>query len=426
MNKVLKNKSGNVILELRQDTGSAWLTIRRSTRLIDEQDILDLLDEAGIKTGFDEALQLMRKRGLEKEYDIPFPIAVSHTEEQQREVKINYHFDFSLDAEGMENLKLQDLAQLSYAQAGDCLASYSDNIFEREGSIYDIFGELITPLQIDETEAVKQAGINVRYADNEFIAETTGYPYLDSMGRICILSELMLRAESCTNEALIRSPLALKITGDIENCNIAVANNLQIIGNVRNCSIHCDKDLVIQGMIQECRNPGIQVLGSLRVQSIANSRILVREDIHFESEIINCQIACDGSIFGLSSDSTITGGISQAGNDIRIGIAGGEDDTEIEIAISPFYRSLLMQMTKELVRYKEDEDEEAVQNLRTRISRCETELDNQLNSFLKRSTDQKKTVVVSSTVHPKTLFRILKHVYQIKTAQNGIELVEKD
>jgi uncharacterized protein (DUF342 family) len=426
MNKILKNKSGNVILELRQDTGSAWLTIRRSGRLVNEQDILDLIDEAGIKTGFEEALEIMRRRGLEKEYDVPFPIAVSHSEQENREVKLSYHFDAQTNTERLSKLTLPELAQLSYAQKGDCLATYSDNIFEREGSIYDIFGELITPVQVDETEALKLVGENVRYEDNEYIAEATGYPYLDNNMRISIMNSMRIQADSCTPDMPIRSPLALEISGDIQNCNIAVANNLTILGSVRNCSIHCEKDLVVEGSISESRNPGIQVLGSLKAKSISESRVLVRHDIDFEESIRDSFIACDGSIRGDTEDSTITGGVCQAADNIEIGIAGGAGETEIEIAISPFYRAILMQMTKEMVRFKEEEDEAAISELQARISRCESELDSQLNAFLKRESDEKKSVTVSSKVYPKTLFRVLKHVYQIKNPQNGIQLIEKD
>jgi hypothetical protein len=37
MNKILVGKSGNVSLELRQDSSSAWLTIKRSGKLVDEK-----------------------------------------------------------------------------------------------------------------------------------------------------------------------------------------------------------------------------------------------------------------------------------------------------------------------------------------------------------------------------------------------------
>lgn len=426
MNKILKNKSGNVILELRQNSGSAWLTIKCSGHLIDEKDILDLLDEAGIKTGFEEAMQLMRDRGIEKEYDQPFPIALSHTETETREVKLNFHFDSSLNMDRIAELSLTDLAELSYAQAGDCLAGYSDNIFEREGSIYDIFGELITPLQVNDAEAAKLTGTNVGYEGREYIAQATGYPYLDLDGRICILNALKIKADSCKAEQSIRSPLALEIIGDLSGCSIAVANDLQIRGSITNCCIYCEKDLHVDGSIVDCRQPGIQVLGSLKTSSILRSKVLVRHDLEFDTSIQDSSVACDGSIIGNTEYSSICGGMAQAGNDINIGIAGGDEETEIEIAISPFYRGMLMQMTKELVRLKGEEDEQAIADMQTRIARCESELDSQLNAFLKRGSDQKKSVQVSSEVHPKTTFRILKHVYQIKSAQKGIHLFEKE
>ena len=55
MNKTFSNQAGNLILELRRDTMSAWLTIKKSNKLINENDILALIESAGIKTGFDEA-----------------------------------------------------------------------------------------------------------------------------------------------------------------------------------------------------------------------------------------------------------------------------------------------------------------------------------------------------------------------------------
>ena len=426
MNKILKNKSGNVILELREDNGSAWLTIKHSGSLVDEQDILDLIDEAGIKTGFDEAMALMRKKGLEKEYDTPFPIAISNMVQEQGELKLCYHFDSSLTEAMVGSFKLPDLAGYSYAQQGECLAAYSDNIFEREGSIYDIFGELITPPELNDIEARKNAGINVSYQDGKFFADRTGYPYLDSEGRICILSSLHVSPELCDPENPIRSPLALEIDGNIRDCNIAVANDLVIHGNVDNCSIHCDKDLVVDGYIRECKNPGIRVLGSLKVAGIEISRVLVRRDMEYTDSITDSNVSCDGNIIGHEGDSAIRGGLVQAGGDIVIDIAGGDGETEIEIAISPFYRALLMQMTKEMVRLKDIGDDEAVAELQERISRCEAELDEQLNSFLKRSPEQKKSVKVRSEVFPKTIFRILKHVYQFKSTQYGIELYEKE
>ncbi|MCB5259677.1 MAG: FapA family protein [Candidatus Cloacimonetes bacterium] len=427
MNKILTSKSGNLSLELRQDSASAWLTVKRSGCLVDEKEILDLIDEAGIKSGFDEAMQLIRERGIEKDFDKPFPIAVCKKGDQ-KEASLNYHFDPDSSLCAPSEINLEDLVHISYVNEGDVVATFSDNIFERDGSIYDIFGELITPPVINEEEALTLAGEGVRYEARDFVAETSGYPYLDQDKRICILTHLRVKAEEVPRHEFIRSPLELEIEGDISKVQIATARSLKVNGSLNECSVYIEGDLIVSNDIIGCTNPGIQVLGNMQVSSIKQSRVFVKEDIQFDNSIENSNVACDGNLIGTRSDSRITGGLSQAGGNIQIGIAGSEsaEETEIEIAISPFYRGLLMQMTKEAVRMRDEGDNKALDELHERIKLCETELDRQLNNFLKRPADIKKSVRVEADVYPKTLFRILKHSYQIKTRQSGISIIEKD
>nr|MDK2851381.1 uncharacterized protein [Candidatus Cloacimonadota bacterium] len=428
MNKTLTSKSGNVILELRQESASAWLTIKKTGKLIDEKEILDLIEEAGIKYGFDEALKMIREEGIEKDFDIPFPIAVCHRETTETEAQLNYYFDPDAISDGGKNIALSELAEISYVHDRDVIAGYSDNIFERDGSIYDIFGELITKPVVDEDRARAMAGEYVRYEAHDYIAETMGYPYLDSDGKISILTKLNVDAKSVPKDKFIRSPLALEITGDLQSANLACARELVIHGNIKDSSIFCESDVIVTGRIENCVNPGIQVLGNLRVGSIYHSRVYAKKRLDFDTEILHSTIATDGDINGLEVGSRIVGGLTQAAGNIRIAIAGDAslEETEIEIAISPFYRAILMQMTKEAVRLREEGDSKALEDLQNRIHRCEEELDKQLNDFLKRAPDDKKTVSVSEQVYPKTLFRVLKHSYQIKNRQKGIYLEEKE
>lgn len=428
MNKILSNKQGNVILELRQETASAWLTIKQSGHLVDEMDILALIEEAGIKSGFDEALEYIRDHNLEKEFNRPFPIALCSVKGAGGECRLNYHFDTTLLNASTPQLAYAELSLMSYVHAGDTIASYSDNIFERGGSIYDIFGELITPPQVDEASALALIGENVAYESREYIAQKTGYPYQDSQGKLCILDTLRIEASTIPQGESIRSPLALIISGNLNSCSLASASQITVYGNLEGCSVYTETDLVVEGDILHCQNPGIQVLGNMQVHAIQESRVLVRKDLSFSSEIIGSTIAVDGSVLGDMENSRICGGLCQAANDIQVAITGDEKqtETEIEIAISPFYRTLLMQMTKEMVRYREESDEGAINDLQERIKRCEAELDNQLNTFLKRPGDVKKSVSVLREVYPKCYFRILKHSYQIKTHQKNLYLVEKE
>jgi hypothetical protein len=72
--KTYTNKEGNLILEIRDEPLSAWLTIKKTGKLIDEYAIIALLEEAGIKSGFEEAVEYAQIHSLEKEFDIPFPL----------------------------------------------------------------------------------------------------------------------------------------------------------------------------------------------------------------------------------------------------------------------------------------------------------------------------------------------------------------
>lgn len=428
MNKTFTNKNGNVLLELRQESSSAWLTIKRSGRLVNEQDILELIDEAGIKSGFDEAQELIRERGIEKDFDKPFPIAICKKEEGGGEATLDYRFDPNALTGDISELDLAMLSKSIYVNEGDIVASYSDNLFERDGSIYDLFGELITPPNVDAEAAQKLCGSHISYESHDYIAGRTGYPYLDEDGRICILDSLRLDASQVPSGQFLRSPVTLEISGDLSNVNIACLKTLSIHGNIQDCSIYCEEDLIIDGEISACKNPGIQVLGMLKLHSIRHSRVYVKAGIEFEDEILNSIVATDGDITGAENSSLINGGIVQAAGNIDIARAGSSsgEETEIEIAISPFYRAMLMQVTKEAVRLREDGNEEALDAIQRRISRCEAELDNQLNLFLKRPADEKKSVTVRDEIYPKTLFRVLKHSYQIKSHQKGIYLIEKE
>lgn len=427
MNKILVGKSGNVSLELRQDSSSAWLTIKRSGKLVDEKEILDLIEEAGIKSGFEEALQMIRERGIEKEYDKPFPIAICKRGES-KQATLQYNFDPELLPSDPANITLDLLTRAHYFAQGDVIASYSDNIFERDGSIYDIFGDLITPPIVNDEEAIAKVGDLVRYETRDFIAEETGYPYLDEQGRICILTQLEVDATTVPEGMILRSPLSLSIKGNVKGVTIAGAISLRIIGDLTDSSVFCESDMEINGKIISCVNPGIQILGSLLVGGISHSRVYVKDSITFRGLVEHSTLACDGDILGEDPDSVILGGLCQAGGSIQLANVGspGGEETEVEIAISPFYRALLMQMTKESVRLRDEGDEAALDELHERIRRCETELDQQLNSFLKRPVDIKKSVRVSGEVYPRTLFRVLKHAYQIKSRQTGISLIEKE
>ncbi len=429
MNKTFTNKTGNLILELRQETRSAWLTIKKTGKLIDEGDILALIDEAGIKYGFDEAMRNIRENSLEKEFDVPFPIAISS--ERETSSALRYNFNPELQLNLAHGISFTDLEKLKFMNSGSCVALYSNNIFEQGGSIYDIFGELINRTSVDAEQAKLLVGDGVSFepSTGEFIAQKSGYPFLDEQERINVLNLLIVHAEDIPTGAIINIPIDTIVQGNLAYGNLRCEGNLTIKGDLHSCQIVCAGDLYVEGEIIGTHGKGIDVSGDLNCHNIREARVFCNGQIRFAGIIESSFVVCSNDIYGDEVNSEIRGDTIQAGGSISIATVKPTpaSKTEIEVAISPYYRALLMQKTRELVQLKEDPEANALEivDLQRKIKTCEANLDDQLNSFLMRSTEHKKSIKVLGEVHPPVLFRVLKHTYHLKNHENNLELVEK-
>lgn len=430
MNKVLVNKAGNIILELRQETMSAWLTIKDTGKLIDENEILSLLDEAGIKTGFNEALAYIRDHSLEKEYGVPFPIAICNRAESTTTLRYRFNPDLQLDEEN--GLSFQILETLSFVEAGEVIAEYSNNLFEQGGSIYDIFGELIDPGNVDQEKALSLSGNNVQYypTEHEYRSKKPGYPFLDDAGRICVLDLVVLQANNLPTGRTLHLQADTVIEGNLAYADLICQGSLLVKGDLHSCTMLCRKDLNVEGEIISCQVSGIHVQGELNCRGITDSKVLCKGPLRFSGLIKNSNIACGAEIIGDPNNSQISGGITQATSIISITTAGSleKQKTEIEIAIMPYQRSLLMQMTREMVRLKEDPEANAmaITELNFKIQKCETELDELLNEFLHRPSEDRKSIKVSGDSHPPVLYRVLKHSYYLEKPDQNLEFIEKN
>jgi hypothetical protein len=428
MSKILTNPSGNIKLELRDDRLSAWLTIQDQHNLSNEQDILDLIDLAGIKNGFEEALQYMRMHNLEKDNNTPFPIAMCNR--VQGESKLHYFFQTESARDFNGVIHPADLSSLTCIEAGSVLAEYRSNIFERHGSIYDIYGEMIRDDDYDADGIKSIAGDNVSFDPErqQFLADTDGYPCLDEHDRISIIINLSIEEDIKDVKAGIHSPVPLEIFGSVENTPLAIAAHLKISGDLINSEVYCEGNLQVNGAIFNCSNPGLKVLGDIVCAGIKSSKVMCRGRITFEDILSDCHIVADGGIF--STEGSISKGHYESGNDIVINNLGDPEggSTELEITISPFNKALLMQLTKEIIHLKQDPEinAEAIQKLNNHIKLCESSLDNDLNDYLQQTQLHKMKLHVHNDVFAPVHIRILKHEYIINSRQIRLEIVEKD
>lgn len=426
MSKILSNRPGTIRLELRDDRLSAWLTIRSGGKLTNEQDILDLIEEAGIKTGFEEAARYMRKHGMEKDFDTPFPIAICNR--VKGESKLNYHFDLELAKHFDGQVRPRDLDLLTCIEAGTVIADYNSNIFDRQGSIYDIFGQMLQDEEFDLEAAQQVAGDNVSFSPEtrQFVAECAGFLSVDEAGRISVIEKLVLAGDILDEERELRSPADLEIRGSFSGSSLYAAGNVVITGDLVNSTLSCRGDLHLGGEVSDCRQPGLEVGGNIHCQGIRASRVLCRGKLYFQQYIKGSEVVAAGGVEGKTG--SLSGGTIESGGNLLtldLGDPAG-DTTTVEISIGPYHKALLMQMTRQLIRLKETDNTEAIEELNAQIKRCEAELDEELNKFLNRPDELRLGLRVLRNLHPPVRARILKHEYYIQESKSGLDIWEKD
>lgn len=426
MNKTFTNKQGNLILEIRDQGMSAWMTIKASGKLVDENEILALIDQAGIKAGFEDALRYISQHNLEKDFDHPFPLALCNT--GAATTKLRYYFDREHKPDPAKLLDSLQQSDLSYVLPGTVLADYSSNLFDRQGSIYNIFGEIIPNENVDAGMADEKAGQNVDFDPqrNAYVARRTGYPYLDRAGQISILDMITI-TDSTQIQSPLRTPLSvicessisgleilaqgsIEIRGGIENCSLSSDAGITILGNCSRSELTAKHEITVNGDIIDCHEDGLNSGGDLSCNSIVDSLILCRAVLHLNGQVTGSRIVAEKGIKGHREQSSIANSHVQSSGDIELGSLGSVDggETDMEITISPYYKAILMNLTKEMIKAKADASNppDKLEQLKSEIQTCEQELDYQLNTFLKRPREERIVIRVHHDLHPVANIRV--------------------
>ncbi len=426
MTKAHKSKSGRVLIEVADDAMSAWMTIQQTGKLIDEQEILDLIDEIGIKYGIEEALKKMSQDGTDKEFNTPFPIAICKRGAARQ--AMNYYFESEFS--DPDELPLEQLQKLTFFGKDSVLADFSYNLFDGEGSVYNIFGEMLIDGSLDMDSLLHINGYGVRFDEDKsrYVSTIAGYPYLSKEGKICILDVIKINHD--LSDCCLRTPARLEFGGNLTDCNITAGSSVSVSGDVINSSVYCEGDLDVEGEIRDCSKSFVHVLGNIYASSIIDSKLVTRSSVKFQEMIRNSIVFAQTGIKGLNGHCVLHSGSIQATGSISAGFLGNQESLplEIEITISAYYKNLLMIKTKELIKLKQAQeiDPEAIELLSEEVKKLETDLDNDMSRFLQEVRADKLEIKADQVAYPDTLIRILKHSYQIKSIQSNPIFVEKD
>jgi hypothetical protein len=427
MDNIMYSPSGLVSLQISNDKMSAWMVIKKADKLVGEQEILDLIDQAGICYGFEDALDWIAEQGIQKDYDKPFPVAMCKP--SSGEQKLNLHFDPVNTYSPDQPWSFEDIKNWTFLSEGTVLADLSFNLFTAGGSVYNIFGEL-TSSSVSGHDLSGICGENVSYLaeKNSLIAQVTGYPYQDKEGKIHIVDSLVYNGNLSNLSQPLSLASSLVINGSIINSSLIALKDIIVNGDIEASQVYTEGSLTVTGKITSCQPGGVTVLKDLVVQSIMTSIVIVKGTLKFAYGITGSRVVAEGGISGDYDHSSIIGSQIQTSVSIDIASAGNNDgiDTELEICISPFIKERMTQQTKALVRLKEfpDLNADRIEDINLELNQMEKQLAADLNVFLDTRNDTRRYIITHRDIYPGVYIRILKKSFTIKGYQEYSEFTE--
>ena len=327
--QTFNSSDGKVKLRVHSDGSKAEILFNEDADLINSTMIEEVLKEAEVVYGFKNARKYCEEENIERERGVFFVIAQADDTSWEAEVEII--------VEPLECLlsprlfSLNDLERVRYITSGEKLAKVKAGD-DGELQNKNIFGRKIKDLAADKNFLETYLGDNVEFDTrrNMIISKSEGYVLVEHGKRISIIDNIYLQQDIIDGEYEIKTGLTLD--GSLFNSYLSVGGNLKVTGK-----------------IEDCDNRGIIATGNIELESAENSLIICKGYLVFNEKLSNCRIFCDEFLKG-GTHSTISGGIIQAGRYIEANTIGSEtgEKTIAEISIAPYYKALMIRISREL------------------------------------------------------------------------------
>ncbi len=385
--KEYKSKNGNLKIEISQDKLSAYLTILESDSFIDENEIVEFIDNLGIKAGLENAIT----ENKEKTKNIGERFLIAKCETANNSSKINYFFEPENCIVVEDKLDLANVNNFESFIKNQELAILDKN--DKKGVDKNIFGEKIQ--NSNKINSNNFLGENVYFSseNNSIKAKKTGYVYLNKEGKLNIKNDIYIKKNI--------SKKHLKLFGNITINGVVNDSHLEVIGK-----------LVVNEKIQDCSGKGIIVDGDVEVAHAEKSKIISSGKMTIYGTLENCITQVDGEIVG-SKKSTVCGGLLQSGESIKLANVGNSFPklTELEITYSPFKKLQLHNLSKELNYNK--------------FTTLKKEFRNNFDIFLNKNIEEFQ-IRVENIIHKNSFFRILNHSQIVMQKIHNSQLSVKD
>lgn len=420
----LQNEKGNVVLEISDDAYTAYLTINDSDDFICEEDILNLIEQSGIRYGIDQAAQYLEENEWEKEIGKPFPIAMG-MKTKEPEVEFSLLFNTDLCYHPMIGNQYHMLTNLFKVKKGQPLAHLFATKPAKSGT--NVYGEEVTPENSEHQIIDQYLGENVEYSQDrgQIIAASSGYAWIDDISRVHVKSDFYFEKDMDITIDHFKLYGNLIVKGNVKDkIQLQIDGDLTVEGDINDASVEVTGNITVKGDILNCRQNGVIADGDIFFNSAENSRIACGGKIKFDKNAHFCRLMAEKGIFGHEESSQLVGGITQCGEHIEAAVIGnnGMMSTEIEISISPYTKEKMLLFTKQIMRLREvgQTDTEEFALLSEKLQELEQRLEDEINRTLKNEDQLPKHIMAFRKIFPGVYIRILKKSMNLSEERNRV------
>ncbi len=333
MTKTYENEKGNLKIDVSENAMEAYLTIKLTRDVINEEEIKELINKAGIVYGFDTAADENKEAGIEKEYDVPFLIAKGGLDPFKSELVCKFEAE-TCYAPGKDPSRVS-LTGWCFVEAGTKLADIK--VDENSNAIKNIHGVTLEQRDLHSLYSSQYIDRNVTFKDSEKAIYSTikGYPYLNNDGKVGVVDVLGLTSEQINDAKYLHFKTHVDIDGPIKDCGLlSVEGNVTVHGNVDNCAIYATGSIHVDGTVSGCKPIGLISHRDITFNSGRATFFHAKSTIKPERQVIDSRMVAGDAVVGPDRTFEISGGSCYAANYISGAYAGDRFNSATRIEIT--------------------------------------------------------------------------------------------
>lgn len=344
------DRDAEVKIEISEDklTGLMSYKPAHGGKKLNQEDLLKLLKNAGIKYGIDKEKieEIVFSRNPVEEVII----AKGEKPKPGEDANLIYHFVTDENKVGTQredgSIDFYDLGQIANVAAGDVLVTKEEAKSGEPGTA--VTGEEIPPSVPKDCDLPK--GKNVEKKENKVLAVKEGQAIRDGK-KVHVLPVHEVNGDVDLSIGNIDFVGNVLVKGDVrEGFKIKAEGNVEVKGRVSAASIDAGNEVIIRsGFIGKDKGE-IKAKGNVKVRFIENGRIESRGNVFVAEAAMHSSIFAGQSITVKEGKGLLVGGESRASSKIEAKIVGSSLATKtlLEVGIDPRIRDEIKELQEEI------------------------------------------------------------------------------